>query len=315
MDSTKVDILLATYNGALFLEEQLESIANQSHKNWHLYIRDDESSDNTEQIIKQFIFKYPQKASFIEGVKNDRRATGNFSILMDHSKSDYIMFSDQDDIWLPSKVALSLQKIKSIESQFPKKSAYVFSDLTKIDESKNIISKSLWKAEQLNPKHTTLGRLLVQNIPYGCTTIINRRLLEIGKSIPKEALLHDHWLVLLAATTGYIDYISEPTILHRIHQSNSSRANSEHWKAYNHNTKAKVTNQNFNQYFRKLQLQATALLQRLDEKKLLSKENETLLTDFINLRSKSLLKRKILMLKHGFFKKTNKQTLKWLLRI
>ncbi len=313
--SIKVDILLATYNGALFLERQLNSILTQTHTNWHLYIRDDGSIDNSRAILNYYLGQYPDKITIIEGQINTQKAKGNFSLLMNYSTAKYILFCDQDDIWLNNKVEISLQKILAIEKTTPNIPIYVFSDLKVIDSNDHIIHKSLWERDGLNSKFISLNRLLVQNVPYGCATIINKPLLNLGKNIPHEALLHDHWLALLAAAKGRIASISEPTILHRIHDKNTSRANNPHKKERSEDIRSMVTNKNFLNYFVKLQNQAAALLQRLREKNLLDNETEMILTDFINLRQMNIIKRKLVMIRHGFFKNSLKQTLKWLLRI
>ena len=110
----KIDILLATYNGSKYLHEQLDSILNQSYGNINVIIRDDGSSDNTVMIIKE----YEQKDSRVRLLNDNLGNLGfvrNFEELMKNSTSEYLMFSDQDDIWYNNKVETSYTRIKAIE--------------------------------------------------------------------------------------------------------------------------------------------------------------------------------------------------------
>ena len=309
-----VDILMATYNGAVFLEEQLNSIIHQSYDSWHLYIRDDGSTDGTIDIIRGFISKYPEKIVLVDEGGPSLGAAGNFSALMAHSTAPYIKFSDQDDIWEIDKVELFLQKMQAVERENVNMPIYLFSDLSMIDADGQPISASLWARDGLQPNRTCLNQLLVQNIPYGCATMINRPLLDLVYPVDVRALLHDHWMVLLAAANGMITTIPKATIHHRIHTSNASRSNNPIRKEREPGAAAILRNKNFDNYVGKLQDQAQAVKERLLERNI-NKAPYDVLDDFINLQSRSLLARKYLMIKRGFFKHSKLQSLKWLLRI
>src|SRR4051812_35853596 len=99
----KVDILMATYNGAGYLREQLDSIADQTHRNWRLVVRDDGSTDKTKDILAAFAAAHPGKVKIIDDGKRKLGSGQNFAALMQEAANDravkYIMFSDQDDIW------------------------------------------------------------------------------------------------------------------------------------------------------------------------------------------------------------------------
>ena len=92
-----IDILMATYNGEAFLEEQLNSIINQSYPKWHLLVRDDCSTDGTEAILHRYSEMYPEKISVIINKERTGSAKANFFKLLHDAKSKYIMFCDQDD--------------------------------------------------------------------------------------------------------------------------------------------------------------------------------------------------------------------------
>ena len=310
--TAKVDILLATYNGEKFLDEQLASLFNQEMKDFMIYIRDDGSTDQTLNIISKWKGLYPLQVTFIEDKKKNLGPTMNFNELMLHSKAPYICFSDQDDKWLPNKLSLQLEKIQSLEKKYPRQGILVFSDLIFCDADLNVVCPSLIDKDRLNCTSLGANRLLMQNVPYGCASIINRILLETAIPIDSRALLHDHWLAIIAALTGQIAYLDEALIYHRVHDSNCSRAKSIHKLEAKDTLVSKVNNENFNHYLKKLTLQAEAVL---DTCKPILEENQIVMLDeFISLSSTRGLKRKWLILKNKFFKNTFFNTVKILVR-
>ena len=96
----KIAIILATYNGGKYLREQLDSIFAQTYTKWHLFIHDDGSVDDTNQIIMEYRFRNPDKITIVEGVSTGG-AKNNFYFLLKNVEASLYMFSDQDDVWLP----------------------------------------------------------------------------------------------------------------------------------------------------------------------------------------------------------------------
>jgi glycosyltransferase involved in cell wall biosynthesis len=218
-----VQILLATYNGERFLREQLDSLFNQTFSHFTVLIRDDGSTDNSLRIIETYQQKYPSKIIVLKDNKKNVGAAQNFGILLEHSTADYIFFCDQDDIWLPEKIEVSLKRMKLTEAGNIIKPCLIFSDMKAIDEAGNITADSVWKQLHLNPEYFTLNRLLVQNIPHGCTMLMNKAMRILASPIPKDAILHDHWIALLAVTCGNFNFIQEPTLLLRDHAQSVTR--------------------------------------------------------------------------------------------
>ena len=204
MSEPQVDILLATYNGERFLRTQLGSIFEQTYSHWHLYIRDDGSSDGTTAIIEEYLALHPGKITYLGSTNNGKGAKGNFSLLMQHSTAPYITFSDQDDEWLPDKIALTLSALRQTEAEQPETPCMVFSDLEMMDDNGEVFTRSLWQHDRLDPAKTSLSRLLVQNVPYGCAAMVNRSLLALATPVDDRALLHDHWMALLAAAAAEV---------------------------------------------------------------------------------------------------------------
>ena len=294
MDS-KINILIATYNGEQFLQEQLESLFQQSYTNWKLLIHDDGSTDNTINIIKDYILKYPDKIQFFDDKLNFGSALVNFSFLLEKSNAKYIMFCDQDDIWLPNKIELTVKKMQELERENPNIPLLIHTDLKVVDSNLNVLSNSYWSYQGIDPQYDTLNRLLVQNIITGCTVMINRKLGDIALPIPNEVIMHDWWLGLVASVFGQIHSIDIPTILYRQHDNNDTGASS-----FNIGTilnKAKnLSEVDLKKYIN----QAMPLLERYDDK--LSTEQKILLKDFIAIEKQSWLQSKQTLLKHKILK-------------
>jgi glycosyltransferase involved in cell wall biosynthesis len=225
----QVNILLATYQGGLYLREQLQSLMQQSYPHFHIFIRDDGSTDQTLMIVDQFQQAFPQRISVISssqrlGVK------ANFSALMQHAKAPYIMLCDQDDVWLPHKIEVSLREIKKMESRYGTQTPLLLhTDLKVVNSDLSLIHSSFWRYSKLNPYATSLNSLLSRNIVTGCTLMMNQALLQLSLPIPEECLMHDWWIALVAATFGSIGVIKEPTMLYRQHGKNTVGAKKISW--------------------------------------------------------------------------------------
>lgn len=220
-----VEILLATYNGEKYIREQLDSILNQTYKNIRILIHDDGSSDNTVYIIKEYEKNYPDKIVFIDDGIKTGGAVWNFEHLMKHATAEYIMFSDQDDIWLPDKIEISLKEVLELEKKYGKETPIlVYTDAIVIDEKKNVLSKSFWKYTKIKGEKISLGRSLETSLGLGCTMMINNSLLK--KSIPfsKNTIAHDMWVSMVGVCFGKVKYINKGTLLYRQHSSNVSGA-------------------------------------------------------------------------------------------
>lgn len=216
-----IDILLSTYNGEKFLEKQITSILNQSFVNWTLYIRDDGSSDHTLAIIDNYIKEYPEKIIKIcDGGKNIG-TLHSFEVLLTQSNSPYIMFCDQDDIWLPDKIEITLNKMKDLEKIHSNTPILIHTDLKVVDYNLNIMCESFWNLTHIKPTIlSNFNYLGVCNAVTGCTMMINSKTKDICLPFSAYASMHDFWIALCVAKYGKINFIKEKTILYRQHQSN-----------------------------------------------------------------------------------------------
>ena len=294
-----IEIILPTYNGYQYLEEQLKSIIIQKIKNdWSLLIRDDNSTDLTQNIIYNYQDKYPHKIFSINYSKKNLGITSNIACLLEQSKSDYIMFCDQDDIWLPNKIETTLNKMLEMEKEYGKQTPIlIHTDLKVVDNNLNLISPSFRNYQNIepNPKNL-LPRLLVQNFVTGCTMMINKPLRDLIIPIPTQAIMHDWWIALIAASFGKIAYISEPTVLYRQHQQNTVGARA--WGINYIFSRAK----NIKKI--KIDIQKTILQARIFREiyqNKLSEEQLEIINTYIDLPDKPLLLRKYLMIKNGYY--------------
>ena len=109
-----ITILLATYNSSRYIRELIDSILNQTYKEWNLVVRDDLSKDDTVAIISEYIKQHPSKISILDNHGESKRAYLNFVELLKNVESEYYMFCDHDDVWLPNKIELSIKRMKEI---------------------------------------------------------------------------------------------------------------------------------------------------------------------------------------------------------
>lgn len=222
MNTPTVEILLAVYNGELFLPRQLASIAAQTYQDWVILARDDGSTDKSLAILNEFAVRYPGKIIIIPAEKN-LGVIGNFDALINSSTAPYLSFCDQDDIWDPDKLENSLNVMHEMEKGLPAEyPLLVHSDLRLVDDHNRLIHPSYWNYTRIYPKSTTgLNRLLTQNVVTGCSMLCNRALALLASPLPPECLMHDWWIALVAAGMGKIAVIDKQTISYRQHTTNA----------------------------------------------------------------------------------------------
>ena len=140
---------------------------------------------------------------------------------MRHCTGQYVAFSDQDDVWLPQKVEKSLALLQNIETKFGLHTPIlVYTDAKVVDEQLNTISDSYLGFKRLDPTNVELRHLIVENVPTGCTMLMNRALANLVSTIPAEVTMHDVFVALTASCFGKMVYLNEPTLLYRQHQNN-----------------------------------------------------------------------------------------------
>lgn len=220
---SKIDILMATYNGENFLKEQIESILNQTYSNFRLIISDDCSKDTTREILKE----YEKKDNRIEIYFQEKNLgyVKNFEFLLNKVQNEFYMLSDQDDYWLPEKIEKSLEKLQENNVDL------VFGDLEVVDENLKTIYPAFGDFMLLNRKINKYINSYKVNYLYncvtGCTVLAKKETLKKILPLPNNSkfLIHDHWIGLMAGIYGKLAYIPEKYIKYRQHGDNQVGVN------------------------------------------------------------------------------------------
>lgn len=203
----KIDILLATFNGAKFLPAQIRSLQNQTCTDWTLYIHDDGSTDETTDVARTFAAADRRIVLIEDGVRLGSPA-GNFLHLLRFSKAPYAVFCDQDDIWLEDKLERLYETIHRADDGRPLAvycNAFVYNPaVPSIDGY----------ATLCHPR--TLGDAFFMNGGVqGCSIILNAALRAICLDPPPYVVMHDHLTTLAALAFGRLIYIDERLMLYR----------------------------------------------------------------------------------------------------
>lgn len=304
----ELDILLATYNGARFLPELLQSLDDQSHEDFRVIIRDDGSSDETLEIIERWADSTDSETLLVSDDERGLGAKGNFGRLLEASDRAYFMLCDQDDVWLPHKIETALKTIKSAENRAGSNTPLLaHCDLKVVDEDLQTIDNSFWNHQRFTSTQADRAKssdpvkkgLLIRNFVTGCATIGNAALRERALPIPDETAMHDWWLALIAAHFGEIRAIHEPGLLYRQHGSNSLGA--KDWSARSIVGKLfkepRVAMKRSRYWLEMAKAQARRIETMLDNQD--EVEAPAYLKEFSHIDEASLFARKTYMLRHG----------------
>jgi glycosyltransferase involved in cell wall biosynthesis len=210
-------ILLSTYNGAPYLPAFLDSLLTQSEAGWVLLWRDDGSLDETVSLITAWGDDHPGRLRPVTEPVGNQGVVGSFMALLraaDGAEAPAIAFADQDDVWLPEKLARALAALDGVPAQTPAlycaRQILVAGDLRKIGLSASLMGPAGFPA------------CLTQNIATGCTVALNRAAIRrVAASRPPREGWHDWWCyILVSAAGGAILRDETPVILYRQHAAN-----------------------------------------------------------------------------------------------
>jgi glycosyltransferase involved in cell wall biosynthesis len=220
MSKLRVSVAMCTYNGATFLEAQLQSIANQTQLPDELVVCDDGSTDSTYQLLETFA----QNARFnVKIYRNDQplRVTKNFEKALNLCSGDVLFLCDQDDLWRSDKIAVVLK-------EFDNSSAIqmVYSDAELINERGDLIGKRQWEVLRLYPVQLKQWKegyatdlMLGGNRVTGCMLAVKKhfvnQLLPFPTHIP--GYIHDGWIGFVGSVLGVIQLCNEPLTMYRQH--------------------------------------------------------------------------------------------------
>lgn len=214
----RIAVLMSTYNGESYIREQLDSILAQKDVEVTLYVRDDGSSDQTVEIVKEYMTK--AEVHLIVDGENLRPGASFMRLLHYVVKKqpafDYYAFADQDDIWLEDKLHAAIEMLKTTNKPaLYTSNQYIFRD----GKNEGLRFASV-------PDLSLMGHISVNKL-CGCTMVLNRELAEAAASVkcpPREYLnvrCYDSWIFLIACVIGKVFYDKDSYILYRVQRRNA----------------------------------------------------------------------------------------------
>lgn len=221
-DGFLISVVIATHNGAAHLDEQLESIAKQDLLPYEMIISDDGSEDDTVQIAKQFAGRAPFRVE----VRVNDTALGygeNFLRAAELAKGDLIAFCDQDDVWMPGKLARCIEPFQNPAVMMVVHESVLADDLLGPQPGRRLRTGIVSRAVRANPMH----------VPHGSHLLFRRQLLDLLPPAQRPVSgyghhprqTHDEWAHFASVTFGDVRYIKDKLILFRRH----AKAESGYW--------------------------------------------------------------------------------------
>ena len=210
-----ISVVIATYNGALYLKEQLDSILAQTVPPKEIIVVDDASSDDTVTILQSYTAKYTNFRLLIN--EHNIGYVKSFEKGMLQAVSSFIALSDQDDVWMPHKLE---QLVASLGNHIA-----VYSDSMLVDEQGVSLGQKMSDKKNQLAYDNCLMYTIGAWAP-GHAMLFKKELVE--KCIPFPTIVtHDFWLGYIASCNGGIEYVNEPLVLYRQHQTNAIGANTQ----------------------------------------------------------------------------------------
>ncbi|MBP0132110.1 MAG: glycosyltransferase family 2 protein [Nitrosospira sp.] len=287
----RIAILLCTYQGQRFLQEQLDSFAAQSYPNWELWVSDDGSKDGTHDILERAKGRLGDRMSIHNGPQEGFCA--NFLSLACKAdiQTDYYAYSDQDDIWQADKLQRAVAKLSAV----PHGTSAVYCSRTLVVDAND---KSICMSP-LFAKTPSFANALMQNIGGGNTMVFNEaaRKLLITAGDKVNVVTHDWWVYLLVSGCGgQVFYDATPTVRYRQHGNNLVGMNSS-WRA-----RLKRIHLLLQGRFRHWNDLNTSALEPVRD--LLSLTSRRTLDEFLAARKKSLIPRLVGLKRSGVYRQS-----------
>jgi len=221
-DEPLVSVIIPTYNSEEYIEELLDSILNQSYKNFKIIISDDASEDSTQNILKEYKRREPEKF-VLNFNKENQGLVGNINRLIPLTSGDYIACADHDDIWRKEKLEKQVEFLENNRDYIA-----CSTDRELITSEGKTLVNSRWR-EKHGIKKETDDFTTPLSDKKNWRTAFNTLMFRNEKSsvdkvfpIPREITQADYWIVSFLSLDGKIGYIYEPLVKYRIHKNNLS---------------------------------------------------------------------------------------------
>jgi len=317
----KIHIILATYNGEMYLRRQLDSIL-QSYEDFCLHVFDDGSADATAEILQEYQTMCPNRIkvcvneqnlgctrNFLNGLKTvyeeitaedamaDSDATDGMTGKQHAASRHYFMFCDQDDIWYPEKLSITQKAMRKLEKKYGSDTPLlVFTDAVVTDADGEETAPSFIAHNKLNPYAVSTARILTENKCIGCTSMMNEELVQLLTQVPEQARYHDWWMALLATSFGRMSYLNRQTLSYCQHGNNVVGVQ----KFTSYVKQRLLTLKKQKEMLLATQQQAAEFLAIYGE--VLNEEKAKVIKSFATLSEQSFMNRRINVLRYGFFK-------------
>lgn len=214
-----VSILMASYNGSAFIDEQLQSITAQLSPQDELIVIDDGSSDRTIDIIVDYVRRF-ENMRLIENPRN-LGVRKTFEALIVESRNEIVFLSDQDDVWIDGR------KARMVEALHQNNCVAVLSNAVILTEKG--VGRNFFPGDQ-DPDVGSIARNFIRNNFIGCCMAFRRDVATVALPFPRNISMHDWWIGSCAMALGKVCYLAEPTLLYRRHGGNQSAGTRRPWR-------------------------------------------------------------------------------------
>jgi len=221
----RIAVLLSTYNGAAFLEAQLDSVLAQEGVQAEVFVRDDGSSDGTLGNLARYAVHWPQLAAPMTG-PNLGPAQSFLALLAAAPEGfDAYAFCDQDDVWLPDKLARAMERLSGLNGP-----ALYCSAVQCVDAALRPLG------DQSIGGDGRFEHLLFENIAFGNTVVLNAaaRTLIAGRAPARDVVMFDWWCALAVSAFGQVIHDERPGVLYRQHGGNVVGTSPSRWRDFAH---------------------------------------------------------------------------------
>jgi glycosyltransferase involved in cell wall biosynthesis len=219
MDESKVrgeanvTILLSTYNGYKFLQQQLDSLYEQTYPDVRILVRDDGSSDSTRKLLE--VEQAKGRITLLDGHDNLGAALSFLELLKNAAltETEYVAFCDQDDVWHPEKITRAVSKLVCVSDNQP---VMYCSRVELVDEGLAHLGYTDL------PTKLGFGNALVDSVATGCSIVLNKKAMNlIGSNFPSKVIIHDWWCYLVISCFGRVVFDEVTSLRYRQHGNNT----------------------------------------------------------------------------------------------
>ncbi len=209
----EVVVLLSSYNGEKYIQQQIDSILAQQGVSVRLFVRDDGSKDGTPALLAQLAREHANIQFTLE--ENVGLVRSFFRLLeRADARCEFFAFADQDDVWLPEKLSNAVAMLRANDLAQP---LMYCARVEYVDAVLNHLAYS----PRYDQHRIGFGNALVQNIATGCTIVLNRAARDrIISNLPEKCLVHDWWMYMVVSAFGKVVYDDRPSMKYRQHGGN-----------------------------------------------------------------------------------------------